>query len=63
MGGKLGFAEKCQILGWIMFIASAGGFIVSSLRSGDLPALIGGIAFLLACFVFLIPYVWRERRS
>jgi F0F1-type ATP synthase assembly protein I len=56
-------AAKLQILGWILFIISACAFIVSSLRSGDMPGLIGGIVFLLACFVFLIPYALREDRS
>jgi hypothetical protein len=32
------------------------GFIASSIRNGDMLGLLGGIFFLLACFVFLIPY-------
>jgi hypothetical protein len=51
-----GVAVKCQILGWVLFIISACAFIASSLRSGDLLGLIGGVFFLIACFVFLIPY-------
>jgi hypothetical protein len=50
-------AARFQILGWILFIVSALGFIASSLKSGDMLALIGGAFFLVACFVFLIPYV------
>ena len=47
---------KLQILGWILFIVSACAFIASSLKSGDLLALAGGLFFLVACFVFLVPY-------
>jgi hypothetical protein len=49
-------AARLQILGWILFIVSALAFIASSLRNGDLLGLIGGAFFLLACFVFLVPY-------
>ena len=47
---------RIQILGWVLFIVSALGFIASSIKNGDTLGLVGGIFFLLACFVFLIPY-------
>ncbi|HVO03118.1 MAG TPA: hypothetical protein VMT54_13010 [Candidatus Cybelea sp.] len=47
---------RVQILGWVMFIISALAFIASSIRSGDTLGLIGGVFFLVACIVFLIPY-------
>jgi hypothetical protein len=50
-------ARKYQLLGWALFIISAVGFIISSLRSGDIFGLIGGIFFLLACLAFLVPLV------
>ena len=56
-------AEKCQILGWVLFIVSACAFIASSLRSGDMLGLIGGVFFLVACFVFLIPYGMARPRD
>jgi hypothetical protein len=49
-------AARFQILGWVLFIVSALGFIASSIRNGDMLGLIGGAFFLVACFVFLIPY-------
>jgi hypothetical protein len=54
--------RRAQLLGWFLFIISACGFIASSLRTGDMPGLIGGIFFLLACFVFLIPFFMRRDR-
>ncbi len=56
-------AEKFQILGWVLFIVSACAFIASSLRSGDMLGLVGGVFFLIACFVFLIPYRLARRRE
>ena len=56
-------AARIQILGWILFIVSALAFIASSIRSGDVLGLIGGVFFLLACFVFLIPYVSRQNKQ
>ena len=54
-----------DVAGWVLFIASAVGFIVSAWRSGDCAALVGGWLFLLACFVFLWPLVQdiQRRRS
>ncbi|MGI9373507.1 MAG: cytochrome oxidase subunit III [Hyphomicrobiales bacterium] len=49
--------RQCVIAGWVLFILSALGFIISSLRSGDMPSLIGGVLFLVACIVFLVPYM------
>src|SRR6202041_3116885 len=51
-----------QLLGWALFIISAIGFIASSIRSGDILGLIGGIFFLLACFAFLVP-LFRSNAS
>jgi hypothetical protein len=50
-------ARNYQLLGWVLFIISAAGFIMSSLRSGDLFGLVGGIFFLLACVAFLAPFI------
>lgn len=44
-----------QLWGWILFIVSALFFIATSLRAGDPLGLLGGLFFLVACFVFLVP--------
>ena len=49
--------HRFQLWGWILFVFSAIFFIVSSLRAGDPVSLVGGLLFLLACFVFLVPLV------
>ena len=46
--------------GWLLFTGSALFFVLSAVKSGDFLALVGGLLFLLACIVFLIP-VWRTR--
>jgi hypothetical protein len=43
------------VIGWLLFVASASFFIVSSLESRDLAGLLGSVAFLVACGVFLWP--------
>jgi hypothetical protein len=48
-------AHAIQILGWVLFILSAIGFIVSSARIGDIPGTAGGVLFLAGCLVFLAP--------
>ncbi len=49
-----------QITGWILFIFSALFFIATSFRAGDMLGLTGGLLFLLACFVFLVPLIFQK---
>ncbi|MGB0843435.1 MAG: cytochrome oxidase subunit III [Alphaproteobacteria bacterium] len=48
--------NQINFIGWILFIVSAIGFLVSSLKSGDPWAIMGSAFFLIACLVFLIPF-------
>jgi len=47
------------LAGWAMFIASALFFIAASWRAGDMLALGGSVLFLLACFAFLVPVLFK----
>lgn len=49
-----------EILGWLLFILSAIGFIVSSARIGDLAGMAGGVLFLAGCLVFVAPLLRRK---
>jgi hypothetical protein len=46
-----------QFSGWVLFVFSAFFIIATSVRAGDMLGLIGGLFFLIACFVFLVPLV------
>ncbi|NEO26061.1 MAG: cytochrome oxidase subunit III [Kamptonema sp. SIO4C4] len=48
-------SKNLQRLGWGLFIVSALFYIAASLRSGDSLGLMGGVFFLVACLVFLVP--------
>ena len=60
-GPKLFSEKKCQIWGWLLFIVSALFYGAAAIRAGDLLATLGSLAFLVACFVFLIPFVFPGR--
>jgi hypothetical protein len=49
--------RKCNILGWLLFVVCAAFFIASAWRSRDMLYLIGSLIFLVACLVFLVPFV------
>ncbi len=49
--------RRFQFSGWILFIFSAIFFIATSVRAGDMLGLMGGLFFLTACFVFLVPLI------
>lgn len=51
-----------NLIGWLIFVASALAFITSSVRSGDVPSLVGGIFFLVGCLIFLIPISRRIQK-
>jgi hypothetical protein len=50
-----------ELWGWILFIFSAVFFIASSINSGDILSLIGGMLFLIACFIFITPLLKQTR--
>ena len=54
---------KIQIFGWLLLITSAIAYIAASLESGNRLELIGGVAFLLACFVFLGQLLISRRKD
>ena len=43
-----------NIVGWVLFLISSIGFIMSSL--GNFWAMFGSVFFFTACIVFLIPF-------
>lgn len=45
-------------MGWILFMFSAGSFVVASI--GNLWATAGSIFFLVACVVFIIPFFRKD---
>ncbi len=45
--------DRVTFTGWMLFIASAVFFVATSIRSGDMLGLAGGILFFVACFFFL----------
>jgi predicted membrane channel-forming protein YqfA (hemolysin III family) len=48
-----------HLIGWILFVLSAIGFIVSSARLGDVAGIAGGVLFLAGCLVFIVPLLGK----
>ena len=55
--------HRINLAGWWLFVVSALFFIAASLRAGDMLGLLGALFFLVACFVFLLPYALRARAA
>ena len=55
------FEIKCQLGGWFLFIVSALFYGIASIRAGDFLGFLGSLFFLVACFVFLIPFAFQGR--
>ncbi len=55
--------HRINLVGWWLFVISALFFTATSLRAGDMLSLLGSLFFLVACFVFLIPYALRARAA
>jgi Na+/proline symporter len=60
---QIGRGTKYQLAGWILFIICAIFFIASSVKNHDTLTFIGGIFFLIACIVFLIPLVMSNKKA
>ena len=55
--------RRINLAGWWLFVISALFFIAASLRAGDMLGLLGSLFFLIACFVFLLPYALRAHAA
>lgn len=53
--------QKWQLAGWISFIICSMLFIVDSIRSGNMIALVASLLFLLGCVQFTVPVVYSIR--
>ncbi len=53
--------HRINLAGWWLFVISALFLIATSVRAGDMLSLAGALFFLVACFVFLLPYALRAR--
>jgi Na+/proline symporter len=60
---QIGQEIKYQLAGWILFIICAIFFIASGLKNHDILTFIGGVIFLIACIVFLIPLVRPNKKA
>ena len=52
--------RQFQLLGWVLFLVCSGFFIADSIAVGSPLGLAGGVIFLVACIVFLIPFTWGK---
>jgi hypothetical protein len=50
-----------EISGWLVFVFSAICYIAAGWRAGDLLGTLGGVLFLAACFLFLVPVLVARR--
>ena len=53
--------RNINLAGWILFVKSAIGFIISSV--GSFWVMFGSVFFLIACFVFLIPFSRKDKNE
>lgn len=52
-----------ELIGWVVFTASACGFLVSSFLARDLFAMAGSLLFLVGCLLFLAPLLRWQRHG
>lgn len=52
--------ERLQLVGWVLFILCALLYIATSIESQSTTSLMGSLVFLVACFFFVIPLIWKD---
>lgn len=50
--------HQINFVGWILFVVSAVGFCIASI--GNFWAMFGSVFFLVACLVFMIPFIRKD---
>ncbi|MFH1662814.1 MAG: hypothetical protein ABH934_02725 [Chloroflexota bacterium] len=53
--------RQFNLWGWLLFLVCAAFFIASAVTSGDVLYLTGSIIFLLACLLFLVPLLKKQK--
>ncbi|MEO1439034.1 MAG: cytochrome oxidase subunit III [Chloroflexota bacterium] len=51
--------ERFQLAGWVLFIICAVFYTIASIESRSWSSLAGSVVFLVACFVFMVPLIWK----
>lgn len=54
--------EKYDMVGWVLFIFSAVFFLVAAIEWESVTSILGSLFFLVACFAFMIPMLWKEKQ-
>jgi len=52
--------ELYHLAGWVLFIVSSALYMWSGIQARSLSATLGALFFMLACFVFLVPILWKR---
>ena len=52
--------EKYALVGWVLFIVCAVFYTLAAFQYKSLTSIVGSLIFLLACFVFMVPLIWKE---
>jgi hypothetical protein len=53
--------HQINFIGWILFLIFAVGFCIASI--GSFWAMFGSIFFLVACVVFMVPYLRKSNQD
>lgn len=53
--------HKWHLAGWISFVVGSILFIVDSIRSGNMIALVASLLFLIGCVQFTVPLIYNIR--
>ena len=55
--------EKYQLAGWVMFVLCAIFYMIASIEGESITSLIGSLIFLVACLVFMVPLIWKDKQA
>lgn len=52
--------ERLRLVGWVLFILCALLYMIASIESKSVTSFVGSVVFLVACFFFIVPLVWKD---
>ncbi len=52
--------EQLELVGWVLFILCALLYVATSLESQNTTSLLASLVFLVACFFFIVPLIWKD---
>ena len=52
--------KRLELYGWLLFLVGIAIWMTQAVLAGDILGMLGGVAWSVGCFLFILAYVLRK---